>query len=133
MWSWKRWSFLVVKISLFYKCGAKVSKKGLYFILFFVILKLLRRAYSSSLLRVIIACNHLPFLKIFSNFVYFFSKFSSILPFFNILLPFFWKMAPMPLLSRIGPVKGAKVVQCKISNLGKWSSDWTKNNFSPHL
>ena len=86
----------MVKISLFYKCGAKVSKKGLYFILFFVILKLLRRAYSSSLLRVIIACNHLPFLKIFSNFVYFYQNFQVFCPFSTFCCPFSEKWQPCP-------------------------------------
>ena len=57
------------------------------------------KTYSNSLLRAIIVCNHLPFLKIFSNFV----QFSNILPFFNIALPFFWKIAPTPSLSKISP------------------------------
>ena len=131
MWSWKRWSFLMVKISLFYKCGAKVSKKGLYFV--FCNIEVIKE----GLFKQFIACNYCmqssALFKDIFKFCIFLPKFSSILPFFNILLPFFWKMATMPLLSRIGPVKGAKVVQCKISNLGKWSSDWTKNNFSPHL
>ena len=67
------------------------------------------RAHSSSLLHAIIAHNHLPFFKIFSNFVHFcpnFQIFCHFLPFFNIFcpfLPFFWKIACMPLLSRIGP------------------------------
>ena len=37
------------------------------------------------------------------KFCTFLLKFSNILPFFNISLPFFWKIAPIPLLSRIGP------------------------------
>ena len=49
----------------------------------------LGRAFSSSLRRAIVACNHLPFFKIFSNFVHFCKKFSNILPFFNIFLSFF--------------------------------------------
>ena len=66
------------------------------------------RAYYSSLLRAIIARSHLLFFKIFSNFVYFwpnFHIFCPFLPFFNIFLLFFWKIARMPLLSRIGPDK----------------------------
>ena len=39
------------------------------------------RAYSSSLLHAIIACNHLPFLKIFSNFVHFCPNFEIFSPF----------------------------------------------------
>ena len=68
------------------------------------------RAFSSSLLRVIIAHNHLPFFKIFWNFVHFcpnFQIFCSCLLVFNNFLPFFcpffWKFACMPLVSRIGP------------------------------
>ena len=66
------------------------------------------RAYSSSLLRAIIARNHLLFFKIFSNFGTFLSKFSNILPllpFLNTFLPFIWKIARMPVLSRIGPAQ----------------------------
>ena len=50
------------------------------------------RAYSSSLLRAIIARNHLSLFKIFSNFVHF-RKFPNrpFLPFLNIFSPFFWK------------------------------------------
>ena len=40
------------------------------------------RAYSSGLLRAIIACNHLPFFKIFSNFVHFCPNFQIFSPFF---------------------------------------------------
>ena len=47
------------------------------------------RAFSSSLLLAIIARNHLPLFKIFSNFVQILPKFSDILLFFNIFLPFF--------------------------------------------
>ena len=68
------------------------------------------RAYSSSLLHVIIACNHLPFLKTFSNFVRVcpnFQIFCTFLLFLNILFalfcPFSEKIAHMPLLSRIRP------------------------------
>ena len=52
-------------------------------------------ACSSRLSRVIIACNHLPFFKIFSSFVHFSQSLN--------ILPFFWKIALMPWLSRIGP------------------------------
>ena len=53
-------------------------------------LNLPTRAYTSSLLRAIIACNHMPLFKVFSNFVHL----AQIT--FKITLPFFWK--------RIGPV-----------------------------
>ena len=51
----------------------------------------------SRLLRTIIARNGLPFLKIFSNFVHFCPNFQIFCPF----LPFFWKIARIPILSRI--------------------------------
>ena len=57
------------------------------------------RAFFSSLLHAIIAHKHLPFFKIFSNFVHFCPNFQIFCPF----LPFFWKILRMPLLSRIGP------------------------------
>ena len=66
----------------------------------------LYRAFCSSLLHAIIAHNHLPFFKTFLNFVYFclnFQIFCPILTFFYPFLSFFWKIACMPLLSRIGP------------------------------
>ena len=56
------------------------------------------RGYSRSLFCVTIACNHLPFFKIFSSFVYFCTNFQ--IYFINISLPFFWKIPPMPLLYR---------------------------------
>ena len=59
------------------------------------------RAYSSSLLHTIIAGNHLPFLKIYSNFSHFCPNFQIFCLFFNIFLPFFWKIAFIPLHSRI--------------------------------
>ena len=52
------------------------------------------RAYSSSLLRAIIARNHLPFFKIFSNFVHFCPNlqiFCPFLPFFCSFFAFFLK------------------------------------------
>ena len=64
------------------------------------------RAYSSSLLRAIIARNHLPFFKILSNFEHFcrnFQIFCPFLTFFPLILPFFRKIALMTLLSRKGP------------------------------
>ena len=48
----------------------------------------INRAYSSSLLHAIIACNHLPLFKIFSNFVHFHPNFQ-ILPKFCLDL-FLW-------------------------------------------
>ena len=47
---------------------------------------LVNRAYSSSLLRAIIACNHLPFFKIFSNFVHFCPNFQIFCPFLALFL-----------------------------------------------
>ena len=44
------------------------------------------RAYSNSLLHVIIAHNHLPFFKIFSNFIHFSPNFQIFCPFFVIFL-----------------------------------------------
>ena len=68
------------------------------------------RAYSSSLLLVIIAVKHLPVFKIFSNFEHFFPNFQmfcTFLLFFTffllLFLPFFGKIPCIPLLSRIGP------------------------------
>ena len=52
----------------------------------------INRAFSSSLLRAVIARNHLSFFKIFSNFVYFCQNFQiccPFFPFFNMFLPFF--------------------------------------------
>ena len=63
------------------------------------------RAYSSSLLRAIIALNHQPFFKIFSNAVHFRQIFQILCPF----LPLFRKITRMALLSRIGPVSRDRV------------------------
>ena len=60
--------------------------------------------FSSCLLHVKIACNHLTFFKI-PNFVHFCPNFQTFCPFLlfsNIFLPFFWKIAHMFLLSRLG-------------------------------
>ena len=54
------------------------------------------RAFSSSLLHTIIARNHLPFFKIFSNLVHFLPKFSNIFHFFNIFCPFSGKLYASP-------------------------------------
>ena len=61
------------------------------------------RAYSSSLLYAIIIYNHLPFFKIFSDFVDFCPNFQIFFPFLTFLCPFAEKSQPMPLLFRIGP------------------------------
>ena len=53
------------------------------------------RAYSSSLLCAIIAHNHLPIFKIFSNFVHFCPNFK--------YFALFWKNAHMSFLSTVGP------------------------------
>ena len=50
---------------------------------------------------VIMAHNHLPFFKI-SSAVYFCPNFQIFCLFCPLFLPFFWKIAPMPLISRIG-------------------------------
>ena len=68
------------------------------------------RTFSSSLLRAIIARNHLLFFKIISNFEHFcpnfqiFCCFLPFLAFFCIFLPFFWKIERMPSLSVIAPI-----------------------------
>ena len=59
------------------------------------------RAFSSSLL----CDNGTQSPAVFQNIkcCIFLPKFSNILPFLPPFLPFFWKIAPMPLISRIGP------------------------------
>ena len=57
------------------------------------------RAYSSCFMHAIVARLRLAFFKVFLNFVHFCPNFQIFCPF----LPFFWKIARMPLLSRIGP------------------------------
>ena len=58
---------------------------------------IMNRAYSSCFMCVIVTCMmRLPLFKIFSNFVNF-------CPNFQIFCPFLWKIACMPLLSRIDP------------------------------
>ena len=59
------------------------------------------RVYSSSLLHVIITGNHLPFFKIFSNFVYFCSNFQIFCP-FSMFFALFLKSCIMSFCSRIG-------------------------------
>ena len=54
------------------------------------------KAYSSSLLRQIIACSHLPFLKIFSNFAHFWPNFKVFCPFSTFHFPFSEKSRPCP-------------------------------------
>ena len=61
------------------------------------------RASSSSLFYGIITHNHLPFFKIFSNFVHFRPNFQIFFPFSTFLCHFSEKSQPKPLLSRIGP------------------------------
>ena len=46
------------------------------------------RTYSSSLLHVIIVCNHLPFLKIYSGFLHFCPNFQIFCPFSEKLHPY---------------------------------------------
>ena len=46
------------------------------------------RAFSSSLLRGIITCNHLPFFKKFSNLVHFCANFQIFCPFLTFFCPF---------------------------------------------
>ena len=112
----------------------KVPKKILQYLLLWsfvdgdgldIDFRTISRAYSSSLLRVIISRNHSSFFQIFSNFVHFAhifkycALFCLILPFFCYFLAsflpfFFWKVARMPLLSVIGLGKQYKV-------LSRWS------------
>ena len=61
-------------------------------------------AYSSSLFHAIITYNHLPFSKVFSNFIQLCPNFQIFCPF----LPFFWNCMHAPLLSRIGPETSTK-------------------------
>ena len=68
-------------------------------ILLKITLQLPIRVYYNCLVHVIIAHNHVPFFKIFSNFVHFCPNFPIFCPF----LHFFWKISRMPLLSRIDP------------------------------
>ena len=64
-----------------------------------IVLPCTHQAFSSSLLHAIIASNHLPVFKIFSNFVHFCPIFQTFCP----SLAFFGKTACMPLHSGIGP------------------------------
>ena len=77
------------------------------------------RAYPSCFMHAIVARMRLPFFKIFSNFVHFCSNFQIFYPFFAFFFffPFFWKIAHMPLLSRIGP---ARLIDIYIN-----SNSWT--------
>ena len=81
--SWKNGSPWNKKLSAkdMWLCHSKVSWSMIF------LAHRILSVYSSSLLRVIIACSHLPFFNIFSNVVHFCPNFS---------LPFFWKIAPMP-------------------------------------
>ena len=54
------------------------------------------KAYSSNLLHAIIAHNHLPFFKIFWNFVHFCPNFQIFFPFSTFLCPFSEKTQPLP-------------------------------------
>ena len=47
-----------------------------------------KRAFSSSLLNAIVACNHLPFFKIFSNLVHFYPNFQILCLFLTFLCLF---------------------------------------------
>ena len=60
-----------------------------------------KRAFSSSLLRAIVACNHLPFFKIFSNLVHFYPNFQIFCRFLTFFAFFFLKITCLLLLSRI--------------------------------
>ena len=57
------------------------------------------RACFSCFKHAIVECMRLAFFKIFSSFVHFCVSFQMLCTFW----PFFWKIACMPLLSRIGP------------------------------
>ena len=61
-----------------------------------IILSYAIRAYSSSLLRAIIACNYLPIFEIFLNFVCFCPNCQIFCPFSTFLCPFLKKSHPCP-------------------------------------
>ena len=62
-------------------------------------------------MHAIVARMRLPFFKIYLNFVHFCPNFRIFCPF----PPFFWKIACMPLLSRIGPTPEQRQwVQCEL-------------------
>ena len=96
---WRSIGYLKWTCTLFWtpSCGWKgPMNKGLSIL----------RAFSNSLFRAIITHNHMPFFKIFYNFVHFcpnFQIFCPFWPFLNIFLLFFCKIACAPLLCRIGP------------------------------
>ena len=75
------------------------------------------RAYSSSLLCVIIARSHLHFFKIFSNFEHFCPNFQIFFPFFA-LFYLLWKITHMPLLSRIGQGEHYR------KTIPSWAPNW---------
>ena len=87
------------KIFIFYNFS-KLSQKHLWWSSFYYwSCRSKSRTYSISLLCAIIARNHMPFFKIFSDFIHFCPNFQI----FCLCLLFFWKIARMHLLSRIGP------------------------------
>ena len=55
-----------------------------------------KRAFSSSLLRAIVARSHLPFFKIFSNLVHFCPSFQMFCPFLTFFCLFFGKLHACP-------------------------------------
>ena len=59
--------------------------------------------YSSCFLHAIVARMRLPFFKIFLNFVHFCPNFQIFCPFFALFSYCFWKIARMPLLSKLRP------------------------------
>ena len=61
-----------------------------------------KRAFSSSLLRAIVACNQLPFFKIFPSPVNFCPNLQIFCPFLTFFCLFIWKIKCMPLISRTG-------------------------------
>ena len=68
--------------------------------------KLSSRAYSRSLLRAAINRLFSKYFQILHTFVQIFKYFAHLCPFLTCLChccPFFWKIACMPLLSKIGP------------------------------
>ena len=81
------------------------------------------KAYSSCFMHAIVACMRLPFFKMFSNFLHFRPNYQIFCPF----LPFFWKIACMPLLSRIGNANYCNNISLK-SKVFPWLSKITNGD-----
>ena len=86
-WVLEIFDYILLGIScliISYHCVKSVrmqSFPGPYFKTFGLNMERVSRVYSSSLLGAIIARNHLPFFKIFSDFIYFSTNFQIFCPF----------------------------------------------------